>query len=465
MFFVDRKYKQIALDVYNVHSTKSRRRKSKKSYLYRRVEKTLKPDFGKAINEYILKGIDKDKINQEDLDLQNGRNHNIFSFKGQFSPDFVRTILSHFAKPGQFIVDPFVGCGTTIFEAARLGLNAVGTDINVGAIEMAQTCQFISMSRTERINEIRRCRNILNEAISSTGTLLSHAHTTQMDKSIERILADLILKHKDNPPIRNILMNSLMLMMRKGDSWGAVDFWSAFERHCTIIRNLPVTQGYFAAYLQDARCLPVRDNTVDLIFTSPPYVNVFNYHQQNRNAIELIGWNVLDLARSEFGANRKNRGNRFRTIVQYILDMGQAMLEMKRVVSDEGRIIIVIGRESRVRGVNLRNDHIIIGIAHCVGLSLALHQERHFKNNYGVEIFEDIIHLTPRKEILPDVYQACRELAKFILKQLRDQAREAGSLDDLEIAISSIESVEPSPLLDNLGEVVIIESNPSMVTR
>jgi hypothetical protein len=74
--------------------------------------------------------------------------------------------------------------------------------------------------------------------------------------------------------------------------------------------------------LSIAMCAP----EAELIVTSPPYINVFNYHQNHRAILELLGFDLAATsAASELGSNRKNRGNRFRTVIQYALDMEAAL--------------------------------------------------------------------------------------------------------------------------------------------
>ena len=48
------------------------------------------------------------------------------------------------------ILDPFVGSGTTLFEASRKGLRCYGAEINPSAVEMARTAHFVNLSPTER---------------------------------------------------------------------------------------------------------------------------------------------------------------------------------------------------------------------------------------------------------------------------------------------------------------------------
>jgi len=42
------------------------------------------------------------------------------------------------SKPGDLVLDPFVGSGTTLLVAQRLGRRAVGTEINLEYIEIAK---------------------------------------------------------------------------------------------------------------------------------------------------------------------------------------------------------------------------------------------------------------------------------------------------------------------------------------
>lgn len=109
-------------------------------------------------------------------------------------------------------------------------------------------------------------------------------------------------------------------------------------------------------YLMDARQMSIAADTIDAIITSPPYINVFNYHQNYRAATELLGWHPLEAARSEIGANRKHRMNRFLTVVQYCLDMSQCIDDMARTLRTGAPLVIVLGRESKVLGAPFSAD-------------------------------------------------------------------------------------------------------------
>ncbi len=69
--------------------------------------------------------------------------------------------------------------------------------------------------------------------------------------------------------------------------------YKVWQRLENIVRNLPVSEEPISVYHSDARNLPIEDNSIDLVLTSPPYINVHNYHQKYRRSVEAMGWNAL----------------------------------------------------------------------------------------------------------------------------------------------------------------------------
>src|SRR2546422_11321437 len=85
----------------------------------------------------------------------------------------------------------------------------------------------------------------------------------------------------------------------------------AFEVIKSAALVLPRADAPIRARLCDSRAIDqYHPSEVSVILTSPPYINVFNYHQNHRAILETLGWNVLKVAESEIGSNRKNRANR-----------------------------------------------------------------------------------------------------------------------------------------------------------
>lgn len=59
-----------------------------------------------------------------------GLTHNFYRYPARFSPRFVNAAIQAFSKPGDWVMDPFAGGGTTLVEALATGRNALGIDIS-----------------------------------------------------------------------------------------------------------------------------------------------------------------------------------------------------------------------------------------------------------------------------------------------------------------------------------------------
>ncbi|HEU4391268.1 MAG TPA: DNA methyltransferase, partial [Blastocatellia bacterium] len=57
---------------------------------------------------------------------------------GNFVPQIPHQLILRFTRKGDWVLDPFVGSGTTLIECRRLGRNGVGVDLNADVIERAR---------------------------------------------------------------------------------------------------------------------------------------------------------------------------------------------------------------------------------------------------------------------------------------------------------------------------------------
>jgi hypothetical protein len=59
-----------------------------------------------------------------------GLTHNFYRYPARFSPEFARETIIKFSNKGDYVLDAFMGSGTSIVEAVTNGRNAIGVDIN-----------------------------------------------------------------------------------------------------------------------------------------------------------------------------------------------------------------------------------------------------------------------------------------------------------------------------------------------
>ena len=130
-----------------------------------------------------------------------GLTHNFYRYPARFSPKLVRATIEAFTEPGDLVLDPFVGGGTTLVEAMVLGRHAVGSDISSLAIFVSEVKTTIySEDELERLRRwsggIAKGINIWEAVERDAGyedagymRHLDSIATWRLKKAIEQVMA------------------------------------------------------------------------------------------------------------------------------------------------------------------------------------------------------------------------------------------------------------------------------------
>jgi DNA modification methylase len=346
--------------------------------------------------------------------------HGYHRYPAKFIPPIVSRLAEKYTKEGDLIVDPFGGCGTTLVESKVMGRPSVGVDINPVAVLITQA--KITPIDPQKIEKVFIAIKAKIDAYSKDTKVKAPEHEridywfkpeekrklafvfTEISKLKDQDIRDFfycgfsnILKNcsiwlqKSNKPTRDLnkkpsdpiptFYKHIKMMMG-----GNARFYelSKEKNHLEIPSRV---------YCTDARTIPVKDNSVSLIVTSPPYVTSYEYadlHQLTALWLEYTK-DLSDFRKRFIGTSYHNKkdlvlnselAEKIRSellkkdrktaeeVSTYFSEMNQVFVEMKRMLKNGGKTCIVIGNTS-LKGVEILNAEVFAEQLQNLGLKIA----------------------------------------------------------------------------------------------
>jgi DNA methylase len=254
-----------------------------------------------------------------------GRWQGIGPYYAMFPTHFADGVVADYTKPDDIVLDPFAGRGTAVFSAAHQGRQGIGLEINpvgwvYGKTKLGPAGQPEVAVRLREIGELARG---YGEAAEALPEFFAHCFSAQVRRYLTAARDK--LDWKTCPVDRTVMALMLVYLhgkqgaalsnqMRQTKSMApdyAVRWWR--ERRLTppdldpvdfmisrlrwrYARGLSVVDGS-EMYLADSeqemarigRRLRERDAQVRLLFTSPPYFKLTNYHYDQWLRLWLLG--------------------------------------------------------------------------------------------------------------------------------------------------------------------------------
>jgi SAM-dependent methyltransferase len=323
------------------------------------------------------------------------------------------------------VLDPMMGSGTTAVVARSLGHKAIGVDMDPLAVLISRTW----CSDFDRASIFTKGMEVLTKAASSSVTQ-GDAYPPGASEDTKRFV-----RYWFDPHSRQQLTALARHIARVPDEVTRTFLWCAFSRlivvkQAGVSRAMDVAHsrphrvyseaplkpfdGFSAALSRvlaaapfhdarfsgpaarlldgDARALPVSSATIDLVVTSPPYLNAIDYLRGHRLSLVWMahGLKALRNVRSDsIGAERIDAtfddlevANAIEAAVEdpeelseraygmlsgYLRGMKQVIKEISRVLKPEGRAVLVIGN-STLKGVFIKNSTALAYLAREHGL-------------------------------------------------------------------------------------------------
>ncbi len=336
------------------------------------------------------------------------------SYRACFKPQLPNFFISLLTKPSDIVYDPFSGRGTTIIEAALLNRNIISNDINPLSKIFCKPRLFIPNidEIQKRLNEIEIKNNLKSDIDLS---MFFHDNTLKEILSIKNYL---INKEKDNINdhvddwIRMVATNRLT-----GHSKGFFSIYTLppnqallperqkiinLKRNITPeyrnvkqiilkksksllrnINNIKINElkniGLNSIFLESdaSETKEIKDNIVTLIVTSPPFLDVVHYSNDN--------WMRLWFNNIDY--NEVSKKITFtKNISEWNKKMESVLIELYRVTKPNGYIAFEVGEVKKGK-IQLDIEIATIGINigfECIGIIINKQNFTKTANIWGV---------------------------------------------------------------------------------
>lgn len=397
-----------------------------------------------------------DKFHRERFDLQklvtfvpNKRIgiHNWYPYTQGFSDQLVKSLIEELHLTSPTVLDPFGGCGTTALTCRRLGLHSISIDIspfvswvsqvkttvwNAGALETTLKMLDFKKARFAKKPEKYVFDDFLSKAYSPyilsqiQGLIKFFRSALVRRKEQDFFLLGLISIMEQVSQIRkhgshyrfmldseNIGLQKLTTKIIAPDT-NIIPF--LLEKLKSMIADVKMYE--FKKPLSQCKIItasavkmPIKNDSIDAIITSPPYLNRNNYIAQHKAELALLGLvkdysEFRNLVRSTLRSHVESSldgtpvtsFSEVRTILEkleninqnnpkiphmiagYFEDLNVVIKECYRVLKPKGEAAFVVGN-TRWCGIVVPVDHLVANICEMHGLRLRKILVTRYKGN------------------------------------------------------------------------------------
>jgi len=346
--------------------------------------------------------------------------HGYHRYPAKFIPNIVQKLINDYTKPGNLIVDPFGGCGTTLVEAKLSGRKSIGIDINPIA-------KLITDIKTKPIDpkKLKKYNAVFLESYNNTPDTVPSFKTERLDYWFEKetqIKLNKIyvaIKTIKDPYIRKFYLVAFSHILKNCSKWlmksikpqvdkekNAPEPYNIFKSHLkfmikrnTEFYDLLNKNGFLnlsckMKIANTAKKVPIKSGTVDFVITSPPYVTSYEYadlHQLSllwfgsdekyfkswgklvkdftgfkkqfigtsfSKEVDLESLNSQTAKKIVLSLEEKDKGDAL-NVAGYYSDINKSFIELFRILKKGAKSCVIIGNTS-LKGIEILNAEVVL---------------------------------------------------------------------------------------------------------
>lgn len=377
------------------------------------------------------------------LDFKNSQNNNLnrhywHAFPAKFPPEIPRLFIENLTDKKAIILDPMAGSCVTLLEAALLGREAIGFDIDPLSLIVGKA-KFQNFKIETAYNEgnsviqraaqlIQHCREKLEEQLKTrfdeeTSQFIDYWFKKETQLELLSLLIEIdkipdeeiklfyklvfsgiiITKNGGVTLARDLAHTRPHRVLTRTPGCALQEFSRKMFKNLQNLKELPHSK--LRLLEADAGNMPIDDETVDLIVTSPPYANnAIDYMRAHKFSLVWLGYNLKELSRTRkkyigsesientiledlpaFSSKKvlqlkEINEKKGKSLHRYFSEMSQVLREMYRVLKPQKACVLVVA-SSVLCGIDVETQSCLAEIGQDHGFEVVHTGERSIDRN------------------------------------------------------------------------------------
>lgn len=305
----------------------------------------------------------------------------IHPYPAKFIGRIPRALIEYLPiPPSTAVFDPFCGSGTTLVEAQRAGLDAVGIDLNPIAclltrVKTSALPPSLKEAAASVIEEAKRNNSHAIPDIPNVG----HWFKTDVQRAVNAIARTITrAEYQAWSDQLRLALSSILVKVSNQESdtrYAAIEktvsfddvfiaFSAAAGKLERALRQRDWTPGAVQVIEKSTLEVSSADVThkIGLVITSPPYPNAYEYWLYHKYRMWWLGLDPLSVKSKEIGARAHFFKKHHHTADLFVEQMRQTFTLIDSVLVQHGFVCFVVGR-SRIHGKIVDNAAIIDRVA------------------------------------------------------------------------------------------------------
>jgi DNA modification methylase len=355
--------------------------------------------------------------------------HNFHAFPAKFPPQLPRTFIRGLTHPGDIVLDPMMGSGTTVVEALLAGRLGIGCDIDPLALQLCKVkVTRVAVDRVVQAGSqvleraayvVQKQSGGLAEALNKrfdpkTRAFIDYWFRPETQLELLALIAEIEqIEDTSSRAFLELAFSAIIITKSGGVSLARdlahtrphrvndkiprsalVEFKKRFQQNLNSLAEFSWAEGRVDIHYSNAQALPLAEASVDLIVTSPPYAaNAIDYMRAHKFSLVWLGHPIDTLAqkRKEYIGGEAVNAVAFEALPaktahavsiidardakkglvlhRYYSEMARSLREMFRVLKPGKAALVVVGT-STMRGLDTRTQDCLADIGEAIGFEV-----------------------------------------------------------------------------------------------